>query len=293
MAKVAIYGRSFDDSLSPHIQRLFNTLLEHGAEALIYEPFYDYLNPRLTLPENVTTFTSYSELAETAKYLFSIGGDGTLLDSTTLVRDSGIPIIGINTGRLGYLSSISLDEMEMAIEAILHGHYEIDQRDLLKLETDPQLFGNSNFALNELTIHKKDTSAMITIHTFVDGEFLNSYWADGLIISTATGSTAYSLSCGGPIILPGSNNFVVTPIAPHNLNVRPMVLPSDSKITLKLEGRSQFFLVSLDSRSESTDAVSELHILKNNFRINLLRLKSHSYLRTLRTKLNWGLDQRN
>ena len=244
-----------------------------------------------SLRENVYSFSSGDEIKE-ADFVFSIGGDGTILETITYVKDSGVPIVGVNTGRLGFLSSISIREVNEALRAIKANEHKIEQRTLLKLETENKLFGEENFALNEVTIHKKDSSSMIIVHAYLDGEFLNSYWADGLIISTSTGSTAYSLSCGGPIMLPGTGNFVINPVAPHNLNVRPFVIPNESKITLKVEGRSDSYLVSLDSRSATIDANVELHISKNSFGINLVRLPNHNYLDTLRQKLNWGHDTR-
>ena len=186
-----------------------------------------------------------------------------------------------------------MDHIEEAIDQLLIGAFMIDKRSVIKLETDAKIFGNENFALNELTIHKKDTQSMIVIHAYVDGKFLNTYWADGLIIATPTGSTAYSLSCGGPIILPSSSNFIITPVAPHNLNVRPVLISDQSVVTLRVEGRSDNFLISMDSRSNSIDAETVLTLMRHNFDINLIRLKNHSFLKTLRNKLNWGYDKRN
>ena len=290
---VAVYGRKFNDNFAPYIQKFFDKLNTLKVDLLIYEPFLDYLKSRVKIESKVTPFTKHHEIVSKADFLFSIGGDGTFLDSTTFIRDSNIPIIGINTGRLGFLSGVSINEIESALDDIFAGKFSLDQRSLLKVETKNNLFGANNFALNELTIHKKDSSSMVTINAFMDGDFLNSYWADGLIVATPTGSTAYALSCGGPIILPGSNNFEITPIAPHNLNVRPIVIPDDKVLTLKIEGRSQDFLVSLDSRSETIDSSIELKISKNNFTINLARLDNENILNTIREKLNWGLDQRN
>lgn len=290
---VAVYGRKFTDNFAPYIQKFFDKLDSIGVGVLIYEPFLDYLKLRINISDKVKPFTKNSEIINSAEFLFSVGGDGTFLDSTTFIRDSNIPIIGINTGRLGFLSGVSINEIETALEDVFAGKFALDQRSLLKVETENNLFGTNNFALNELTVHKKDSSSMVTINAFIDGDFLNSYWADGLIVATPTGSTAYALSCGGPIILPGSNNFEITPIAPHNLNVRPIVIPDDKVLTLKIEGRSQDFLVSLDSRSKTIDSSVELKISKNNFTINLARLHSENILGTIRNKLNWGLDQRN
>lgn len=291
--EVAIYGRTFTDNFDPYIQKFFDKLNSIGVGLLIYEPFLNYLKPRINISTKASAFTKHSEIINSAEFFFSVGGDGTFLDSTTFIRDSNIPIIGINTGRLGFLSGVSINEIETALEDIFTGKFALDQRSLLKVETINNLFGANNFALNELTVHKKDSSSMVTINAFIDGDFLNSYWADGLIVATPTGSTAYALSCGGPIILPGSNNFEITPIAPHNLNVRPIVIPDDKVLTLKIEGRSQDFLVSLDSRSETIDSSIELKVSKHNFTINLARLHNENILGTIRNKLNWGLDQRN
>ena len=238
-------------------------------------------------------FSSYEDLKDQADFLISIGGDGTYLNTIALVRDSGIPIVGINTGTLGFLSNIPKDEIEFAIDEIIKGNYTLDKRTLLKLETDENLFGDLNYALNELTIHKQDSSSMITTQVYLNEVFLNSYWSDGLIIATPTGSTAYSLSCGGPIITPGSGNFIITPVAPHNLNVRPVVIPDDNTITVKVEGRNERFLISLDSRSETIDQSVKLKIRKQDFHVNLLRLNNQNFPSTLRNKLMWGLDKRN
>lgn len=291
--KVAVYGRLFSDSFTPFVQEFFNKLSLLNTELYVYEPFSDYLKPRIKIPNKFNVFTKHDEIRDNVSFLFSIGGDGTFLDATILVRDSKIPIIGVNTGRLGFLSSISINEIETALDRIFEGQYVIDERTLLKLETSTHLFNGNNFALNELTVHKKDSSSMITIHAYLNDQFLNSYWADGLIVATPTGSTAYSLSCGGPIILPGTNNFEITPIAPHNLNVRPIVIPDSSVVKLKLEGRGNRFLISLDSRSETVDSAIELIISRNDFKISSLRLEPHSQLTTIRNKLNWGLDKRN
>jgi NAD+ kinase len=211
----------------------------------------------------------------------------------TQVQDSGIPVLGINVGRLGFLSSISTQEINQCLDSLFKGHFTIDKRRLLRLDSSINLFGDVNYALNELTIHKKDSSSMIIINTYINGEYLNSYWADGLIIATPTGSTGYSLSCGGPIIAPYSENFVITPIAPHNLNVRPIVVSDENVISLEVEGRSQYFIASLDSRSVTIDSSVSLAIKKSDFTMNLLRIGNDNFLDTLRKKLNWGLDSRN
>ncbi len=238
-------------------------------------------------------FHDYQDIGGKVDFFFSIGGDGTILDALTLVRDSGIPIMGINIGRLGFLSSIAKDEILPAIDKVLGKDFEIDSRTLVRLNQPKDLFGEMNYALNELTITRKDTTSLIVLHVYVDGMFLNSYWADGLIIATPTGSTAYSLSSGGPIITPGSENFVLTPIAPHNLTVRPIVIPDKSKIRIIVEGREDQFLVSLDSRRAIIYSNFELNIEKADFKVNMIQMKGRDYFMTIREKLKWGLDARN
>lgn len=293
MKAIAIYGRNFSDEYDESIERFFTYLTNHDAKLCVYAPFKAFIEERFKLSENIFSFTKESFDASQYDLMLSIGGDGTMLDSTTFIKDSNLPVLGINTGRLGFLSSIDIDDMEYALNQVLKGAYMLDERQLLKLETEGNLFGEENFALNELTVHKKDTQSMITIHAYVNGKLLNTYWADGLIIATPTGSTAYSLSCGGPIILPNSGNIIITPVAPHNLNVRPVLISDQSVLTLKVEGRSKEYLVSLDSRSESTFNDEVLTVKKSDFTLNLIRLKKHSFLKTLRNKLHWGYDKRN
>lgn len=290
--KIAIYAQRIEDKYLSFIEDLFQTLLSKSVEVLVCDKFCCELSNKITLPSQIKTFKTHLEIAD-ANFMFSIGGDGTLLKTVAYVRDRNIPIFGINTGRLGFLTSIATDEIELAIESILAGEYDLDSRTLLTLETENNLFGEVNYALNEITLQKKDTSAMITIEAYLDDEFLNSYWADGLIVSTPTGSTAYSLSCNGPIILPGSGNIIINPIAPHNLNVRPVVIPDDTELTLKIKGRTDNFLVALDSRSLTVPLSMELKIKKSTHKINIVRLKDHSFLKTLRSKLIWGYDKRN
>lgn len=294
MKRLAIYGRQFGSEFNSSIEALLKILDEREVYYAIYDPFSTFLLAQLPgLNSNFDTFSKENFKAADFDVLISIGGDGTMLDSTLLVGNSGLPMLGLNTGRLGFLSSLSIDHIKEAIEQVVASAYMTDHRSLIKLDTESNIFGNENFALNEFTIHKKDTQSMIVIHAYVDGKFLNTYWADGLIIATPTGSTAYSLSCGGPIILPSSSNFIITPVAPHNLNVRPVLISDQSTVTLRVEGRSDNFLVSLDSRSESIDSETVLTLSKHSFDISLVRLKNHSFLKTLRNKLNWGLDRRN
>lgn len=291
--RIALYGKSADSEGIAYLKPLFERLRHHQVSYMIYKPFYELLRSHMDLGDNPALFTGKDVLKDKADFLFSIGGDGTLLDTLTLVRDSGIPVMGINLGRMGFLSSISKNDIITAIDSIVNHEYTLDSRELLSLETTSNLFGDLNFALNELTINKKDTSSMILIHVYVDEKFLHSYWADGLIISTPTGSTAYSLSCNGPIIAPNAENFVITPIATHNLTVRPVVIPDKSVIRIRVEGREKEYLVSLDSRSEVIYPETELIVRKANFRINLLQMKDQYFFRTIREKLSWGKDIRN
>ena len=290
--KIAIYSEKLDGDYLPFVKTLFQKLLEREVEVIVFHSFYDDLNKDGSLDTRLKKFINHEDI-KNVNYLFSIGGDGTLLKTITFVRENNIPILGINTGRLGFLTSIATEEIDNAINDVLTGNFNLDTRKLLSLETENNLFGDVNYALNEITLQKKDTSSMVTIKVYLGDEYLNSYWADGLIISTPTGSTAYSLSCNGPIILPGSGNIIINPIAPHNLNVRPIVIPDDIALTLKITGRTDNFLVALDSRSLPVPVSIELKIRKASHQINLIRLKDYSFLNTLRTKLIWGLDNRN
>ncbi len=291
--RIALYGRPSENNLSNYVEQLVSTLKSFNVELYIYEPFYKYLHENLGFQASIPFINTYEDVKGKIDFLFSIGGDGTLLNTITLIRDSGIPIVGINTGRLGFLSSISKDEFKSAINYIINGNFFIDKRSLLKVETNGSLFGKNNFALNEITVQKFDAASMIHIYAYVNDDYLNSYWADGLIISTPTGSTGYSLSCGGPIVTPESRNFVITPIAIHNLSVRPVIIPDNCKITLKVKSTTNNILVGLDSRSEIIDAAMELFIIKQDFEINLVRLPDASFFSTIRNKLMWGLDIRN
>ncbi len=291
--KIGIYGREFDDSFIPNIQELFDTLKIFDSTVFIYEPFQGYLSSRIQYDSEPIFFNDHSEIKDQLDLLLSIGGDGTFLETINIVRNSGIPILGINTGRLGFLASTNRDDIPDALQFIKDGRYRLQSRSLITLETEQQLFGKDNFALNELTVHKKDSSQMITIHTYLDDLYLNSYWADGLIIATPTGSTAYSLSCGGPIMVPGAADFVITPIAPHNLNVRPVVVPDSRTVKLKIEGRGPDYLCSLDSRSVTIESAVELIVKKADFQINVVQTEEQNFLHTIRNKMMWGLDRRN
>ncbi|WP_214228524.1 NAD kinase [Pedobacter sp. B4-66] len=291
--KIAIYGREFNNSVLPYVQEVFNVLDSYKNPILVYNKYLDYIKDKIKLPANIQVFTSHDDLLGETDVLLSLGGDGTLLDTLSLIRDSGIPVIGINFGRLGFLASINKDEIKKAFEALHNREFTLDKRTLLSVASKQGLFGDENFALNDITIHRRDNSAMMIIHAYMNNEFVNSYWADGLIIATPTGSTAYSLSCGGPIIYPSSQNFVITPIAPHNLNVRPVIIPDDVSLTFEIEARSSKFLVSCDSRTETVDRSVKIILNKASFHVNLIRLNNETYLTTLRNKLLWGIDTRN
>ncbi|MFN8165699.1 MAG: NAD kinase [Bacteroidia bacterium] len=291
--KICIYGRPGNANQVELAEGIINLLRKKGHTVCLHEQYDNFLKDHLKLDASIKRISGYEELKEQSDFVFSIGGDGTLLDTVFLVRDSNIPVVGINAGRLGFLSSISSDKIESAIDSLDKGHYSLDPRTLLRLESNHPIFGGDNVALNEFTIHKKETSSMITIHTYLNGEYLNSYWADGIMISTPTGSTGYSMSCGGPIMVPQSESFVITPIAPHNLTVRPIVVSDKNVISLEVEGRSQHFMATLDSRSVTIDSSYQLAVRKENYSVNLVRLSNENFLTTLRKKLNWGLDTRN
>lgn len=290
--KVALYSLNLSENHSNFVDELVQKLMDKQIEVIVFEPLFEFLKKHVKIKHELKTFKNSKELAG-VNYMFSVGGDGTLLQSISFVKKLKIPVLGINTGRLGFLTSVSSQETDEAIKSILANDYDLDTRSLLEVELKKNPFGTLNFALNEVTIQKKDSSSMITIHTYLDGKFLNSYWADGLIVSTPTGSTAYSLSCNGPIVLPNSGNIIITPIAPHNLNVRPLVIPDNIEVRLLIESRAENCLVALDYKSETIPVSTEIIIKKSKEQISLIRLKNHDFLSTLRNKLMWGLDKRN
>ena len=291
--RIAIYGRQFNDAVViPYIQQVFDNLALHGAEVYVHQQLHNYLTDNFTTI-NYQVLNPDADIKGFIDLFITLGGDGTLLDMVTLIRDSGIPVIGINFGRLGFLASINKDDISAAIHAVVEKQFTLDSRELLSISSDTEIFGDDNFALNDITIHKRDDAAMITTHVHLNNEFLNSYWGDGIIISTATGSTAYSLSCGGPIIYPESNSIVLTPVSPHNLNVRPIVLPDTSTLYFDVECRSANYLISCDSRTAVIEKNIRFMVKKAAFTLNLIRLNNESYLSTLRNKLMWGLDARN
>lgn len=291
--RIAMFGKNVAEESILFIQELVDELQNNEGVIFVYKPFFECLQGKIVFTLQPNLFTKQQEIANKVDYLFSIGGDGTILDSVMLVGDSGIPVTGINLGRLGFLSSISKEHIIPAIKAIQNGQYLIEERTLLQLDSPGGLFGPTNYAMNELTVFKPNVMSMLTIKTWINGAFLNAYWADGLIVATPTGSTAYSLSCTGPIITPDSENFLITPIASHNLTVRPIVIRDDSEIKIRVEGKGPHFLLSLDSRIATVDHAVELIIRKASFKINLLRMIDKNFFQTIREKLNWGLDNRN
>ncbi|MBE7175994.1 MAG: NAD kinase [Mucilaginibacter polytrichastri] len=290
---IAVYGRRFNPGVLPLIRQVFDGLNRYKVNVLVHEQFDEELGTDVYGNNRPKVFSGHHDLVNQADVLISLGGDGSLLNTVTLVRDSGIPIIGINFGRLGFLASINKNDIDVALESLVRKNYTLDRRTLLHVESEETLFGEENFALNDVTIHKRDDAAMITIHAFLNGEFLNTYWGDGIIVSTPTGSTAYSLSCGGPIVFPRSGNVVVTPVAPHNLNVRPIVLSDQSELRFEVESRSANYLMTCDSRTVTIDKSISFTVKQAAFSINLIRLYNENYLSTLRNKLLWGLDARN
>jgi NAD+ kinase len=291
--QVAIYSRGLDFEQENPLVLLLQALAKHNISVLIYEPLFKQFALPSDLLHNLTPFSTHNDLSKEVECLISIGGDGTILDSVTLVRDKKIPILGINFGRLGFLASISKDELTIAVDAIVNRTFVKDKRSLIHLDASVTLFPNEAFALNEFAIHKRDTSPMLKIHTYLNGEFLNTFWADGLIVSTPTGSTGYNLGCGGPIVFPDSNSFVITPVAPHNLNARPIVIPDNNIISFEIETRGEEFICALDARKEIVDKTIQLAVKKEEFDISLVRLNENSFLSTLRNKLTWGMDKRN
>lgn len=292
--KVAIFGQYYQNDTRPIIKDIFVFFNRNNVELVIEEKFLAILYKEEIVGKKYNTFSTFKDLDSSFDILISIGGDGTILRASTFVRDSGIPILGVNAGRLGFLAKVQKENIESFLQLVLEKKYTISERTLLTIECSPSTSAiDINFAMNEVSVSRKDTTSMITIETYLDGEYLNSYWADGLIISTPTGSTGYSLSCGGPILTPDVKAFVITPIAPHNLTARPLVIPDDTEIRLKVSGREEQYLVSLDSRISSINNNSVLIIKKTAFKINMVEIREETFLKTLRNKLLWGEDKRN
>lgn len=291
--RIAIYSRGLEKNQLQDVTLLIKELKKHGVEPVFFQDFFNQFYCSVKIDSEYSTFNSSADMDTSIDCMISLGGDGTLLDTVTYVKDSGIPVLGINYGRLGFLANIGKEDLEVAIEALVSRKYVLDKRTLLHLEANVPLFGDCPYALNEFSLHKKDTSPMIKIHTYLNGEFLNTYWADGLIVATPTGSTGYSLSCNGPVVFPDSASFVITPVAPHNLNIRPIIVPDNTIVSFEVEGRTDGFLCTLDSRREIVTKEIQLAVKKESFGINLIRLNENNFLQTLRNKLSWGLDKRN
>jgi NAD+ kinase len=275
------------------VQLFFDELEKEEIEPIVFRDFFEHASKYINFSPSIPTFSHHSELTADIDFLISLGGDGTLLDTITLIRDKNIPVVGINFGRLGFLASIGKDEMTEAVKALARRSYVLDKRSLIHLDSNIPLFNEVPYGLNEFAIHKRDIAPMIKVHTYINGELLNTYWADGLILATPTGSTGYSLSCAGPVVFPESGSFVLTPIAPHNLNVRPIVIPDNTIVSFEIESRADEVICALDSRRELVDKNVLLAVRKENFAINLVRLNENNFLQTLRNKLSWGLDKRN
>lgn len=295
MLKAGIYGQFYHENSSVFIQQLFEILREHKVTVVVEEQFYKLMIENKDIDTEQFEYSTFKTLDSSYDLFFSIGGDGTILKSITYIKDLDIPLAGINTGRLGFLASIQKEEIPMCVPKILEKNYRISERSLLSVEVSPvnKDLNTFNFALNEISVIRKNTTSMIRVETHLNNEYLTSYWSDGLIVSTPTGSTGYSLSCGGPILEPSSNSIILTPIAPHNLNARPIVIPDSTEIKLKVSGRENHYLISLDSRIADIDHESEIIIKKSPFKIKMIQLHEDSFIKTLRKKLLWGEDKRN
>ncbi len=292
--QVVIYSQVYKESDRQHVQELFDLLAREAFSTYVYGPYLEQIRPHINFPRDVGIFESHLDFRiKKFDMLITLGGDGTILSALLAIRNYPIPILGINLGRLGFLARVEKSKMRDALHLLARGRFETEDRNMIHLESNLPIFGDTPYALNDFTLLKRDTSSMITIHTYINGAYLNSYWADGIIVATPTGSTGYSLSCGGPIVFPGSGNFVVTPVAPHNLNVRPIVISDDAVVSFQIEGRAENFLATLDSRFETVTAVHELAVRKNDFNVKLVKLPDITFMDTLRGKLNWGEDRRN
>jgi len=292
--KVAVFGTTVSEGFTPVLNEFFGFLKANKIEVQIYQPFCTYLVDELkTVPFYTSIFNSFHDFNNNCDFIFSVGGDGTFLHSVLNIRNFEIPVIGVNSGRLGFLADISENQVQNALTQIFNRNYLLVERTMLEVNFKGQENLDFNFALNEMTVLKTDTSSMINVYAYLDKELLNNYWADGLIIATPTGSTAYSLSVGGPIITPDSENFVITPLAPHNLTIRPLVVPDNYEIKLKVEGRGTHFLTSLDFRSVAVDLSTVIKVKKASFKLKTVQLPGQTFFNTLRNKLMWGIDKRN
>lgn len=290
--RIALHGRKIDKETLPYVTKIIDTIVANGSEVLLTRELVESNTKKTKHFEGYEILDSKSDLTS-IDYFFSCGGDGTLLETIAKIGHLEIPILGINLGRLGFLATIAKSDIAEAMSKFFDQEFSFDDRLLLHLDSNKNVFGKMNFALNEVAILKRDTSSMIIVHCYIDGEFMNTYWADGLMVSTPTGSTGYSLSAGGPLVLPHSDNFIITPVSPHNLNVRPLIVSGSSIISFEIEGKGRSFLTSLDYRSYTVDNSIKLSVRKENFKARLVNLKGSNFFDTLRNKLNWGLDIRN
>ncbi len=292
--KIAVYGQYYKTEDKIYLEELFSILNSYKIDVVVEKNYHSGLKKHVNI-QQVNTFSSYKELNNSFDFMFTIGGDGTILRAVTFIRDSNIPIVGINTGRLGFLATVQKDEIRNAVDLLLKKQFIVKERSLLSVTTTPKIesLASLNFALNEVSVSRKNTASMITIETYLDDEYLTSYWADGLIIATPTGSTGYSLSCGGPIITPQAKSFVITPIAPHNLNARPLVIPDETTVKFKVSGREDKFFLSLDSRITTINSATEVAVAKSSCSLKMVQINNQTFIKTLREKLLWGQDTRN
>ncbi|MBI2257853.1 MAG: NAD kinase [Flavobacteriia bacterium] len=293
MKNIAVYGKKVNKSTAPYFLQILQTIEKFSWKVVLEKELKEQLEKKLGQLPFCDTFNHFSDFTTGIDLVLSVGGDGTFLKTVKYIRNSGVPIVGVNTGRLGFLASVNTENLESVFQQIKNKNFDYQHRSMLKIDTNQQLFGEDNYAMNEVTLHKKDTASMITVHVKLDDNYLNSYWADGLIVSTPTGSTAYNLSCGGPIVTPGCQIHILTPIAPHNLNVRPMVVPDKFPIKLSVEGRERKCLISIDSISKNINQGEEVIVTKASFLINVVKFYDSNFLDTIRKKMSWGMDQRN
>lgn len=291
--QIAIYNRVFEPDHISVYEQFFSAIKDRNVDLVVFRPLYPSIASLVDQHFNVSTFDQHDGLLDTTDFFISFGGDGTILDAIVYVRDKNIPILGINLGRLGFLADVRKNDIEFAAHCLFNRNYTIEGRALLRVDSNVPLFSEFPYALNDFTILKKDTSSMIKVSTYLNGQYLNTYWCDGLICATPTGSTGYSLSCGGPVVFPQTDAFVITPISPHNLNVRPIIIPNDYVVSFEVEGRAERFLCTLDSRQESIDKTVQLAVRKADFGVRLVRVGSHNFLDTIKDKMYWGVDTRN
>ena len=290
---VAVFGRKVNKQDIEYYNEFLGILKDFGWNPILHSNLKEALVKKAGISESIDEFSSHQDFKKGIDVSFSIGGDGTFIENVKFIRNSNVPVLGINTGRLGFLANISKHNLEEAMDLVHQKKYVFQKRSMIRVETEDNIFGNENIALNEMTLQKKDTSSMITVHASLEGKYLNSYWADGLIVATPSGSTAYSLSCGGPIVTPGCQVHILTPIAPHNLNVRPMVVPDHMPIELSIEGRERKYLISLDGHSLPIRQQEKVTIYKSDFMINVIKFEENNFLDTIRNKMHWGVDKRN